>query len=213
MAWWTTRSDGDLRAVGLGGTPPPALPPRARLQRLRQVHGAAVVVVDAGVPEEDPAPDGDALVGRGSGDVLAVFTADCASVALGSTAGVQAAVHVGWRGLLAGVVEAAISAMAAMGADDVEAGLGPCIGPCCYEFTGGPLDQMAERYGEEVRGRTRTGTPALDLAAGVRLALSGAGARLVVDDARCTGCSADAWSHRVRGDDARQALFVWRPAG
>jgi copper oxidase (laccase) domain-containing protein len=212
VAWWTTRSDGDLRAVGLGGTPPAGLPPEARLRRLHQVHGAEVIVVGGPVPERELAPTGDALVSRGSGDVLAVLTADCAAVALASTAGVQAAVHVGWRGLLAGVVEEALSAMAALGADDVEAGLGPCIGPCCYEFTGGPLEEIAERYGDEVRGRTRTGTPALDLAAAVRQALTGAGARLVVDDARCTGCSADAWSHRVRGDDARQALFVWRPA-
>jgi len=212
VAWWTTRSDGDLGAVGLGGMAPAALPPKVRLRRLRQVHGAEVVVVEVPGSEGEPPPAGDALVSRGSGDVLAVFTADCAAVALASTAGVQAAVHVGWRGLLAGVVEQAVSAMAALGADDVEAGLGPCIGPCCYEFIGGPLDQIAQRYGDEVRGRTRTGTPALDLPAAVRQALMGAGARLVADDARCTGCSADAWSHRVRGDDARQALFVWRPA-
>lgn len=163
-------------------------------------------------PDGEPPLAGDALVSKGSGDVLAVLTADCAALALGSHTGVQAAVHVGWRGLVAGVVEQALEAMTALGADDVEAGLGPCIGPCCYEFGGAALDDIARRYGEGVRGRTRTGAPALDLGAAVRLALSGAGGRLVVDDARCTGCSADAWSHRVRGDDARQALFVWRPA-
>ena len=212
MAWWTTRADGDLRAVGPGQTVPAALPTHARLRRLRQVHGAEVVVVGDGVADTEMALPGDALVSKGSGDVLAVLTADCAAVALASPDGVQAAVHVGWRGLLAGVVEQAVSTMTALGADDVEAGLGPCIGPCCYEFAGPALDDIARRYGPAVRGRTRTGAPALDLGVAVRAALSGTGARLVVDDARCTGCSADAWSFRVRGDEARQALFVWRPA-
>jgi copper oxidase (laccase) domain-containing protein len=175
------------------------------------VHGAEVVVVGAGAGD-DAVPTGDGLVSRGSGDVLAVLVADCAAVALASADGVQAAVHVGWRGLLSGVVERALSAMAALGAGPVEAGLGPCIGPCCYEFTGPALDELVRRYGEAVRTRTAAGAPALDLPAGVRLALAGAGARLVVEDARCTGCTVDAWSHRVRADSARQGLFVWRPA-
>lgn len=211
MAWWTTRADGDLRAIGQAMTTVAPLPPDARVRRLRQVHGAGVVVVGDGA-EASPFPTGDALVSAGSRDVLTVLTADCAAVALASPTGVQAAVHVGWRGLLAGVVEQAVSALGALGADGVDAGLGPCIGPCCYEFSGPALDDIAERYGEAVRGRTSTGLSALDLAAAVRRALTGAGARLVVDDARCTGCSADAWSYRVRRDDARQALFVWRPA-
>jgi copper oxidase (laccase) domain-containing protein len=45
------------------------------------------------------------------------------------------------------------------------------------------------------------------------MALGDAGVRLAVDIDRCTACGDDWFSHRGRGDDARQALFVWRVAG
>ena len=139
-----------------------------------------------------------------------VRVADCAAVALGSPEGVFGAVHAGWRGLLDGVVERAADAVRSLGASDVVAGLGPCIGPCCYAFAGPPLETLSARYGAAVRGRTRRGEEALDLGAAVRGALQAAGVSLVHDGSRCTGCEADTWSHRVRGDAERQALAVWR---
>jgi copper oxidase (laccase) domain-containing protein len=187
-----------------------ALPPASRLHFLHQVHGAEVVVDRIG---DDAAEHvGDALVSDRTGRVLVVRVADCAAVALGSPEGVFAAVHAGWRGLLGGVVERAVDAMRALGASEVVAGLGPCIGPCCYGFAGPPLDTLSERYGPGVRGRTRDGQSALDIAAAVRGALGATGATLVHDGAVCTGCAADTWSHRVRGDVERQALLVWREA-
>ncbi|MDE3086857.1 MAG: polyphenol oxidase family protein, partial [Acidobacteriota bacterium] len=141
--------------------------------------------------------------------VLAVLTADCGAVALGSPEGVHGAVHVGWRGLAAGVVEAAVEAMGALGAGEVVAGAGPCIGPCCYEFSAEDLEALAGRYGPGVRATTTWGAVSLDLPAAVRAALAGAGAALAYDDMRCTACGADAYSHRRRRDEARQALLVW----
>jgi copper oxidase (laccase) domain-containing protein len=110
------------------------------------------------------------------------------------------------------VVERAVEAARALGASDVVAGLGPCIGPCCYAFTGPALDALSDRYGAAVRGRTRRGEEALDLAAAVRGALGASGVSIVHDAVVCTGCEGDTWSHRVRGDVERQALFVWRAA-
>lgn len=153
---------------------------------------------------------GDAIVSARTDRVLLVRTADCAAVALGSPEGVFAAVHAGWRGLVSEVVEGAVAAMRALGASEVVAGLGPCIGPCCYAFAGGELDTLALRYGDAVRGRTLAGQGALDLAAAVRGALASAGTVLVHDDPVCTGCTADTWSHRARRDPERQALAVWR---
>ncbi len=211
MAWWTTRAQGDQRAAGSAALRG-ALPPGTRVVALRQVHGPDVVVVDGSVVSVSGPGErsGDALVSTDWDVALMVRTADCAAVALGSPEGVFAAVHAGWRGLLQGVVEASLGAAGALGASQMVAGLGPCIGPCCYPFEGPVLDELAERYGPEVRGKTRQGEPALDLPAALRSALARAGVTLVTGSAPCTGCEADTWSHRVRGDEARQALVVWR---
>jgi copper oxidase (laccase) domain-containing protein len=140
---------------------------------------------------------------------LTVLTADCAAVALGSPEGVHAAVHAGWRGLAAGVVERAVEVVRACGGSEVVAGLGPCIGPCCYEFSMAGVDAMAGRYGDGVRAVTNTGTPSLDLPEGVRVALHRAGVPVVVDLPACTACAPEYFSHRARGEAERQALLVW----
>jgi polyphenol oxidase len=195
---------------------------RLELRCSRQVHGADVVVVDSpavpGVCEiwdlglGGLAPRADALVAGGDRFCLAVFTADCAPVALSSPEGVHAALHVGWRGLLQGVVEHALEAMKALGANSVSAGIGPCIHPCCYAFGRSDLEALAARYGQVVGGRTRHGETALDLPGAVVNALVLGGADVVVNVDRCTACGHDYFSHRANGDRERQALLVWRSA-
>jgi copper oxidase (laccase) domain-containing protein len=206
LAWWTTRAHGDQRNSG-SSVLTAALGPRSSLLALRQAHGADVVIDRPG--HDGVELVGDALVSDRPGRALMVRVADCAAVALGSPEGVFGAVHVGWRGLLGGVLERAVDAVRALGASGVVAGLGPCIGPCCYAFTGPPLETLSARYGAAVRGRTRRGEEALDLAGAVRNALARSGVSLAHDEAVCTGCAADTWSHRVRGDVERQALVVW----
>jgi polyphenol oxidase len=217
QALWTSAAEGDLRSLGQGQLPAP-VPSGLALRRLRQVHGSDIVVVDHPVPDGAVAwesgshgvpPEGDGVVASGDGFVVAVLTADCASVALGSPEGVFAAVHVGWRGLTAGVVARAIDTMAALGATDVVAGVGPCIGPCCYEFSGDDLDAVAMSCGPSVRAVTTWGSPSLDLPTAVRGQLSLSGASVVAMADTCTSCSARYFSHRGRGDVARQALLVW----
>jgi copper oxidase (laccase) domain-containing protein len=155
------------------------------------------------------APEADAVVAVGTGSCAVVLTADCAPVALGSPGGIHGAVHVGWRGLVAGVIDGAVATMRALGAGDVVAGLGPTIHPCCYEFGAADLDTVAAAVGGGVRGVTAAGSPALDLPAAVRARLADIGVEVVVDVDRCTGCGGGAFSHRVGGDRSRQALFVW----
>jgi copper oxidase (laccase) domain-containing protein len=218
-ALWTGAADGDLRTIGSGPFPA-GVPGDLVLRRARQVHDAGVLVVDSPVPDgaepwvpgpEDAPPEGDAVVASGAGFALAVLTADCASVALASPEGVHGAVHVGWRGLGAGVLVRTIDTMRALGANTVVAGLGPCIGPCCYEFSGPHLDALASSCGPDVASRTTWGEPSLDLPAAVRGQLSRSGASLAVDYGTCTMCTPGYFSHRGRGDEARQALLVWRP--
>ena len=216
LACWTDRHDGDQRTAD--GRLPSSIPRARQVLRLRQVHGDAVVVVDADPPPgthrfaagESGAADGDAVVAVGHVATLTVLTADCASIALGSPEGVHAAVHAGWRGLVAGVVDRAVVAMRALGASDLVAGLGPCIGPCCYEFSPSLAASVARRVGSDVVRVSSRGRPALDLPAAVRASLDAHGVRVLVDVARCTACSPDHFSHRGRRDHARQALFVWR---
>jgi len=151
----------------------------------------------------------DALVSNAPTVAVAVLTADCAPVALGSREGVFAAVHAGWRGLVSGVVEQAVAAMGSLGATQVVGAIGPCIHPECYEFSEPDLDQVASRYGEAVRGRTSSGRPALDLPVAVSAALAGAGVRQVPGVTACTACAGGYFSHRARHDRGRQALVVW----
>jgi YfiH family protein len=176
---------------------------------LRQVHGARVVVVEG--PAAASGEAADAAVATSSGAALAVLTADCAPVALASPEGVLGVAHAGWRGLRAGVVEATVTAMRRLGATRIEAVLGPCIRPCCYAFGSEDLDQMVARLGPSLRSVDRHGAPALDLAAGVRVALHSSGAALVGDAATCTSCSGQHWSWRTSAGPHRQATVAWRP--
>jgi copper oxidase (laccase) domain-containing protein len=98
-------------------------------------------------------------------------------------------VHAGWRGLEAGVLDAAVADMRTAGAEDVVALLGPCIGVECYEFGESDLARVVERIGPAAAGRTRDGQPALDLRLGVRSALAALGVEVVAADQRCTACS------------------------
>lgn len=201
-----------------------------RVRWLEQVHGSRVLV--AGVPRADPefrvagapapqgrppaSPDPVACAGPGDGLVaaapdlaLAVLTADCASIALGSPEGVFGAVHAGWRGLVAGVVDRAVRTMVALGATGVVGALGPCIHAECYEFSEDDLAQVTAVCGEAARATTAEGRPALDLPAAVNGALVASGARLVPGPSVCTACGPGYFSHRARRDRARQALVVW----
>lgn len=104
------------------------------LVTVSQVHSAEVVTVDA--PFETGRPDADALVSATPGLVLAILTADCLPALFADTeAGVVGAAHAGWKGAKAGVLEATLDAMAALGADRkrIRVALGPAISQSCYE--------------------------------------------------------------------------------
>jgi polyphenol oxidase len=106
-----------------------------RLVTCRQIHSAAVAVVTRPWRRQD-APRADGLVTRVPGVALGVLAADCAPILLHDPAArVIGAAHGGWRGALAGIAEATIAAMEALGArrERVRAGIGPCIGPGSYE--------------------------------------------------------------------------------
>jgi YfiH family protein len=102
-----------------------------RLLGCKQVHGIDVALVRTPWAEGE-GPAADALVSDVPGLALGVITADCAPVLFYGD-GVSGAAHAGWRGAVAGVLEATISAMRAMGATDIYAVIGPCIQQASYE--------------------------------------------------------------------------------
>jgi YfiH family protein len=179
----------------------------------RQVHGAGVAGVgraEAGAGSHSPETTlaaTDAVWTEEPGIVLAVLTADCVPVLLADAArGRIAAVHAGWRGLVAGVIEAAAEAMGA-GASTT-ACLGPSIGPCCYEVGEDVAGAAAASLGNDVVRGGDGARLTLDLWRSARIALRRAGIGDVRPSALCTRCEPHRfYSHRA-GDVARQGLLA-----
>src|SRR5436190_5388757 len=109
--------------------------PVERLVTCHQVHGTTTITVERPWRRaENPRADG--MVTAVPGIALGVLAADCAPVLFADPeARIIGAAHGGWRGALAGVMEAAVAAMAALGArpERIRAGIGPCIGQPSYE--------------------------------------------------------------------------------
>ena len=85
-----------------------------RLVSVHQVHSARAVTIDGPLTDR---PEADAMVTDRPGLALAVLTADCQPVLFADPeAGVIGAAHAGWRGALAGVLEATLDAMERLGA-------------------------------------------------------------------------------------------------
>jgi polyphenol oxidase len=159
-----------------------------------------------GSPNDTLAPqpafraDGHAVAAPGIAAM--VLIADCVPVVLAAR-GAVAALHAGWRGLVAGVLEEGMRAIRDVGGGGpVHAVVGPCAGACCYEV------------GEEVHaafGRTQRGGGAhIDLRAIAHERLLGAGAAKVSDVQACTICDERYFSHRREAARAgRQAALAW----
>ena len=120
---------------------------------LTQVHGPDVAHVEAAwLP--GAGPRADAMVTDRPGIALGIVTADCAPVLLADTdAGVVGAAHAGWRGAVAGVLEATVEAMTQLGAHRarIAAAIGPCIGQSSYEVAADMRDAVLQQDPTNVR--------------------------------------------------------------
>jgi YfiH family protein len=200
-----TESAGDWDGVlaRLGLTPPLRLP--------RQVHGTRVVAA----ADWAAAPEADAVWTGASGVLVGVVTADCVPVLLlAPRRRIVAAVHAGWRGAAAGVVEAALASVRSEGGaanDQIEAALGPSVGPCCYEVGDDVRDAFRRRTGEVTAPAwsTRQGRSHVDLRGALSLLLAAAGVSKVAVLGPCTACSTAYRSYRRDGGGAgRQLSFI-----
>ena len=193
-----TRRDGPGLAGNLafsrGPDPASVLAARARWSRrigvdpaglvlARQVHGVHVERITAaergrGALAAIALPEADALATDAPGVALLVVAADCVPVVLvDPVRRVAAVAHAGWRGMIAGVVQATVASLGAWYGcrpADLLAGVGPSIGPCCYAV-GPEVARAAEaRYGPAVLlPGPAPDNPRFDLWAAGRLALTG----------------------------------------
>jgi hypothetical protein len=159
----------------------------ARVVTMRQVHGATVTHAGPGggggafTGDLDGCGDSDACVTGHAGVALLAMGADCPIIVAWRTDGAAvAAIHAGWRGLVAGVVQAGIAELDA-GPGQVAAAVGPHVGPCCYPVDDVLRHEMAGLFGADVvRGQ------AVDLGLCATRALVAAG----VPEHRCSSIGA-----------------------
>nr|WP_225984054.1 peptidoglycan editing factor PgeF [Epidermidibacterium keratini] len=180
-----------------------------RLVWMEQVHGRDVQVVTA--PPSGAVPMSDGIVTNQPGLALNVLTADCIPMlAWDETAGVIAAVHAGRPGVRLDIGARAIERMRELGAEPsrIEVLLGPAICGRCYEVPAA-MQADVEQHAPGAATRTRSGTPGLDLHAGLVGQLQRAGVEQITVDSRCTAESSDLYSYRRDGTTGRMTAVIW----
>lgn len=185
-----------------------------RFATAEQVHGSVVVRLGGSRAsrgwDESPVEGGDALAVTRAGLAVAILTADCLPIALASPReGFLVAVHAGWRGLAAGMLDAAVATFDRLGG--VRAAIGPAIGPCHYEV--GEDVALAVEAGSQAGAVTerRNGSVYLDLPGTAARVLRAAGVRHIDQADLCTFCEEGRFfSHRRDGITGRQALVAVR---
>lgn len=177
--------------------------PDAPIGLASQTHGVTVLDGDAATgPGRSELGEGDAIVLTRPGALIAVRVADCVPILL-SAPGAVAAVHAGWRGTVAGIVERALHALlarAGVGPEQVRAAIGPAIGPCCYEVGDEVVAGLLAVAPAEVALRPGPRRAHADLRAVNESLLRAAGVRQVERVGPCTRCSPDHYSHRRDGE-------------
>jgi len=196
----------------------------ARPVFLSQVHGCDVAVLGEHAPDR---PEADACVTDAVGVACTVMVADCLPVLLADRHGrAVAAAHAGWRGLAAGVIEEAVTALqkvligAGHAPDEIVAWLGPCIGPDVFEVGADVLQAFvsvdsgaAAAFQSRGQGKYLADLPGL---ARRRLQALGIGS-ITGNDGTVRWCTVSQSSHffshrrdaRVLGSSGRMAACVW----
>jgi YfiH family protein len=187
------------------------------IQWVQQVHGTRVF--HAGATALTPAPEADALYAADSPLVLGVLTADCLPVLFCSVDGHEIAVaHAGWRGLLAGVLEATLGSFRAP-ASAITVWLGPAIGPCHFEVGSEVRAAFLARSGVAQRAATEaafasTATPGkwlADLYQLARIRMRVLGVEQISGVPVCTVCHPERfYSYRKQPVTGRFATLIVR---
>jgi polyphenol oxidase len=137
---------------------------------------------------------------------ILAMSADCLPIVIARAGGAEPGIcvlHAGWRGLLAGIVDAGARCL---GTRTLAAAIGPGIGPCCYDVGEEVAAPFRERFGDDVLHASR-----LDLWTSAERALRAAGVERVDRFDRCTACEPETFfSHRRdRGNTGRQGVIAY----
>lgn len=227
-AWFITGRHGGFSAapfdtcnlaLHVGDDPAAVLRNRARVQAnigatsvawMVAEHGNAVQRIDAvALAELDPA---DVLVTDQVGVGLAALAADCVPLALANQHGVAVA-HVGWRGLVAGTVEAAVGALAALGSGDIDVVVGPAVCAACYPVPEERCAQVRRSCAGVVADAVLHRAGHLDVRAGVLAQLHAQSMEVgrigsIAVHGGCTAEDSDSYSYRRDGRTGRHAMIV-----
>jgi YfiH family protein len=219
----TTRNGAGGASFDLARDRPEGEASRSELRRwlpadpvwLTQVHGATICdATGASGGRPSPPPVADGAFARVASVVCAVQSADCLPVLFTNREGsVVAAAHAGWRGLAAGVLEAALAAMRVSPAE-VCAWLGPAIGPRAFEVGADVFAAhcSVDPSAAECFVSYRSGKWLADLFALARRRLHRAGVTAIHGGGRCTVTEAATfYSYRRDGAAAagRMATLIW----
>ena len=180
-----------------------------------QVHGGTSRLIGPEAPIPTPAPRADALVTAERGELLVIRTADCLPVLvvaeLFDEPVAVAAIHAGWRGLVAGVIDSALEMLERLAPTArVRAALGPAIGPCCFEIGPEVAEELAAAAGGGILRPGRGDRSHADLPAAARLLLEAREVLVPAAAPPCTRCQPERFhSHRADGLQAgRMAAFI-----
>jgi hypothetical protein len=174
----------------------------------RQLHGAAVVVARAG----EPPAEADGLVTDNATLAVGVFGADCPGLVLAAPDALAVA-HCGWRGTAAGIVTAAVAALARHSRHPPStwaALIGPGISAARYEVDA-PV--LTARVWDTIGVSTRPGHALLDVPGQVAADCRQAGLSDITASGICTASDPRLRSHRHHGPGDAMLLLAWRDTG
>jgi polyphenol oxidase len=180
-----------------------------------QVHGSGVATVGPDLARagfdgpETAIQETDALITDHRGVGLSILAADCVPVAVADVdLGRLAVVHAGWRGIAAGVLEAAVDRF---GGGRLVAVIGPAIAAHHYEVGSEVVEAISAAAGAAAGVERREGRTFVDLPGTVEAVLDGRGVLVAERSDACTACELDRFfSYRGEGETGRQALIAMR---
>lgn len=180
---------------------------------LRQVHGATVVnAAEVDNPLKE-LPDADGAYSDRPRVVCAVLTADCLPLLLCDRAGMRvAAVHVGWRGLAAGVIEAGVQSLSSAPPGELMAWMGPAIGAQAFEVGAEVHEQLVGQHAPAAQAfqPARSGHWLADIYQLTRQRLQAQGVTAIYGGGYCTvSDAARFYSYRRDGITGRMATLIW----
>lgn len=176
---------------------------------LEQIHGTSIVELDTLTTQK--LPRADAAISKSADQVCAVMTADCLPVLMCSENGtVVAAVHAGWRGLLAGVIEQTAKKMGS--SNKLLVWLGPAIGPGQFEVGEDVKTAFVNKQSNMAQAFQRVDSThyLADLYALARMTLLACGVKKIYGGEHCTYNEPDLfYSYRREPVTGRMASLIW----